>query len=195
MPTVFLRRSVRAAAAPPVHGDEPIQETLALIRAHSTIRFVMLPFILGALAVLAHAFYSAPGIPRHLTAAVALAVAAFACVFETVLSRNLITWWRALRRAPGFDARWEPVVAHRNDQALWSARWALFLPYAVALAFWFDQLVYHLLRRALGVRVQPDLVSWAPALVALALLVLILRQVHGVWQRAEHAGPGAEASS
>lgn len=195
MPTVFPRRPLRTASAPPVPADGPIQETLTLIRSHSTIRFAMLPFILGALAVLAHAFYREPGIPRHLTATVALTVAAFACVFETVLSRNLITWWQALRQTPGFDARWGPVVAHRNDQALWSARWALFLPYAVSLVFWFDQLTYHLLRRALGLRVQPDLVSWLPALVALALLALILRQVRGVWQRAEQAGPKTEASS
>ena len=195
MPKVFPRRPLRAAWARPVHGDEPIQETLALIRAQSTIRFVMLPVILVALAVLAEAFYTKPDIPPLLTAAAALLLSAFACVFETVLSRNLITWWGALRQTPGFDARWRPVVAHRNQRALWFARWALFLPYAISLAFWFDQLAYHLLRRVLGLRVQPDLVSWLPALVALALLAVVLYLVWGVWHRAEQAGLKTEASS
>lgn len=194
MTTAFPRYSVRTGQPAPAPGDEAIKETLALIRAHSTIRFVMLPFILGALAVLAHAFYLEPRMPRSLMAAVALSVSGFACVFEAVLSRNLIRWWRALREMPGFEVRWRPVLAHRNGHALWWARWALFLPYAVSLVFWFDQLAYHLLRRALGPRVQPDLVSWLPALVALALLILILRQVRAVWQRADRPPDGDGAA-
>jgi hypothetical protein len=122
--------------------DDPIKETLALIRAQSTIRFVALPFLFGANGLLARAFFAnGEAVPPLLIAATGLGLGVVAVVVEIVLSRNLLAWWTAL--APLLDAHpaWQPIAAHRDRAALNGVRWALFLPYLVALDFW----LYHCL--------------------------------------------------
>lgn len=124
--------------------DDPIKETLALIRAQSTIRFAALPFLLSANGLLARAFFAnAEGhaLPPLLIAVTGLGLGVVAVIVEIVLSRNLLAWWTALASLLDAHADWRPIAAHRDRAALHWVRWALFLPYLAALNFW----LYHCL--------------------------------------------------
>lgn len=179
----FSLTSMPGQAMPPT---EAVKETFAFIRAHSTIRFVMLPFVFAALALLAEAFYLKSGIPKLLTASAALLLSTLACVLEIVLSRNLIVWWRALERIPDFSRHWPAVGAHRDLKALRWARWALFLPYPFALAFWVDQMAFHLLC-CWGLAAAA---SGVAALLSAVVFAGVTYRAYQVWGHAESgAGP------
>jgi len=125
-----------------VTAGDAIKETLVSIRAHSTIRFVALPFFLGAFALLANGFYASDSLPRLIIVIAAVGLSLFAIVFETVLSRNLVVWYAAIgAELKGTNSPWWMVGAHRNKRSLRAVRWVLFLPYPSALAFWVYQLL------------------------------------------------------
>jgi hypothetical protein len=168
---------------------EVVKETLANIRAHSTIRFVALPFMLGALAVLVNALAHSPSLKREVILAGLLL---FACgaVFEIVLSRNLIVWWQALGTTVRGAAGWAPVGAHRAGGALWAARVALFVPYPAALAYW----VYQWLRNLSSFSPwHADLTRWPAFVAAVAAGLAVTGAAAAVWTGAKAAGEAGAA--
>jgi hypothetical protein len=163
--------------------SEPVKETLSMIRAHSTIRFIALPFFVGAIALLAKAFYDQTAIPKILIVQAGLGLCLVGAAFEIVLSRNLISWWQGLDALFDKAPQWKIVRAHRNNDALWTVRWALFLPYPVTLVFWLDQLLYYILSKS---PIDSPTVLYIVA-IALSLLAggAIVFTAWKVWIKAE----------
>jgi len=128
------------AGRPADATGEAMKEILGNCRHVGTLRFVALPVFLAGTAALARE-YLAPASPaapfsgQLLLAQAGLVLSLVLLVFETVLSFNLIGWWRAFKaRAQGTP--WQGLLAHRNGVLLWLARLALFLPYPLSAAFW-----------------------------------------------------------
>ena len=97
------------------------------------------------------------------------------CLFDIVLSRNLIRMWEAAKKL-AHSAPWNAVFAQRekNDRRhvmLWLVRYTLFLPYALGAGFW-------------SMLIWTD-AAWAGGL-ALLLSVLFAAVV---WWRAHPASP------
>lgn len=165
----------------PDPADEAVRETLAFIRAHSSIRFIALPFFLGAIAALAKVYYDAEPPPSPtLLAATGLLLSLVAGTIEVVLSRNLIAWWRALDRHFASAPHWRLVRAHRDPGALKAARWTLFLPYVAAFVFWLVQLAGCIAPAGRG---------GALLVFALLLALLLCSGAGAVWRRAAQEPP------
>lgn len=171
----------------PVAPDESdaIRETLGFIRAHSSIRFIALPFFLGGIALLVKAFYEPGALPRPVVVAAALGLCAVAMVFEVVLSRNLVAWWTGLEPVLARNPHWKVIASHRHAGALHWVRWALFLPYLVSFAFWLHKAA------RLGLP-APDAVADRQHMAVLAVgvglvCVLICLVVESVWKGATKA--------
>ncbi|MFM2054522.1 MAG: hypothetical protein RL456_2559 [Pseudomonadota bacterium] len=182
-----LSETVPAACPPPcaVHDGaidrrEAIRETLANIRAHSAIRFVALPFVIGALAVLAKTFHEA--VEHRLVMALAgLILALCANIIEIVLSRNLMVWWHELTRLAAHDP-WRAIHAHRDSKtALRCARAAFLAPYVGALGFWLYHVVFLMTRAERGA--QAPVIEGACYLSAVGMLAMALA-AWMVWNRA-----------
>lgn len=147
---------------------EAIRETLQIIRNTSNIRFLALPVFFTSFGVLAKIYLSPDDKlqDKQLIPALGLGMAFAFLAFETVLSRNLIAWWKAIA-AGAAETAWTMTHAHRNEVALWSARLVLFSPYPVALAYWAAKLNWYstgyLLLDALLVSI-PSIVVWCSAL-------------------------------
>jgi hypothetical protein len=122
---------------------EALKETLQGIRHTSTIRFVAMPVFFAALGALVgaqieHGTFRPHGL--HVVALAGLMLSLFFCVFDIVLSRNLIRMWGAAKKLAARPP-WEAVFAQRGrhdrrDVALWAVRITLFLPYAAGAAYW-----------------------------------------------------------
>lgn len=164
----------------PDPADDAVRETLAFIRAHSAIRFIALPFFLGAIAALAKVYYGGSPPSSALVAGTGLALSLVAGTIEVVLSRNLIAWWHALDRHFDSAPHWRLVRAHRAPGALTAARWTLFLPYVAAFVFWVVQLV--------GC-VAPAGRGGAVLVFALLLALLLCSGAGAVWRRAAQEPP------
>lgn len=164
----------------PDPADDAVRETLAFIRAHSAIRFIALPFFLGAIAALAKVYYGGSQPSSALVAGTGLALSLVAGTIEVVLSRNLIAWWHALDRHFDSAPHWRLVRAHRAPGALTAARWTLFLPYVAAFVFWLVQLV--------GC-VAPAGRGGAVLVFALLLALLLCSGAGAVWRRAAQEPP------
>ncbi len=181
----FLSDYVAALPQTRLVAAEAIKETLINIRAHSTIRFVALPFFLGAFALLGKAFYEDLPDPNIVVVLAGVGLAIIAVVFETVLSRNLIAWWSAIAaELRGTTGPWWIIGAHRNGGALWFARLVLFLPYPTALAFWIYQLAnefgsFDCVLGFCGPRVH-GATAWV---LAVAALVVCIAVASIVWAR------------
>lgn len=164
----------------PDPADDAVRETLAFIRAHSAIRFIALPFFLGAIAALAKVYYGGSPPSPALVAGTGLALSLVAGTIEVVLSRNLIAWWRALDRHFASAPHWRLVRAHRDPGALTAARWTLFLPYIAAFVFWLVQLA--------GCIAPPGR-GGALLVFALLLALLLCSGAGAVWRRAAQEPP------
>ena len=123
-------------------SSDSLKETLAGCRQVSGLRFLALPVFVTASAALAKEYLSnsvlAPDkqMPDwNLIPVVGLTLGVVFICFETVLSFNLISWWRALESRTA-QTHWKTVTAHRNRWLLWCARLALFSPYPLAAAYW-----------------------------------------------------------
>ncbi|MBK1688910.1 hypothetical protein CKO37_15560 [Rubrivivax gelatinosus] len=162
-------------------ADDAVRETLAFIRAHSAIRFIALPFFLGAIAALAKVYYDDEPPPSPtLLAATGLLLSLVAGTIEVVLSRNLIAWWHALDRHFARAPHWRLVRAHRDPGALTAARWTLFLPYVAAFVFWLVQLAGCIAPAGRG---------GAVLVFALLLALLLCSGAGAVWRRAAQEPP------
>ena len=162
---------------------EAIKETLSFIRAHSTIRFVALPFFLGASALIANKFLGSNTAPIDLLLATsALGLSVVGAVVEVILSRNLIAWWHALRPLLDANPPWQVVAAHRDGRALKAARWALFAPYPASFCFWLFECVGLVLRAPAGI--APERHRIAVGLIAVTVSLAMCLAANRVWRAA-----------
>lgn len=140
-------------------ANEAVKEMLSSIRQISTTRFVALPVFLGGAAGLAKASRQSPWSEEAFVEWFGLGLSLVGVIFEIVLSRNLICWWKALAsevRTPP----WTMIFAHRSDFALWPVRLALFAPYVATVWYWSQRLF-----TGSG--------QWLPAAVAVAASVWV----------------------
>jgi hypothetical protein len=161
---------------------EPIKETLASTRTHSTIRFVALPFFLAAFGLLAKELSdSVSKVPLMLIALVGIVLSVVSCSLEVVLSRNLIAWYTALDRLKERAPHWGIVSVHRESRAAvqW-VRWALFAPYPLSLWFWLYQVI------SIGVVCNQKLAfhPLSQTLVALIVPACVVAWAHWIWKDA-----------
>lgn len=174
------RFSVAAESASGVSAAEvdALKETLLGVRHTSAIRFVALPIFVAASGALGNTLLEGDSYRMHGFDVIALSglfLSIVFCVFDIVLSRNLIRMWEAVKRL-AHSAPWKAVFAQReqNDRGnvmLWLVRYTLFLPYALGTGFW-------------SLRVWAD-TPWAGG--AALLLSLLFSAV--VWWRAHSASP------
>lgn len=174
----------RAAVPPPPQPvTDAIKETCSFIRAHSSIRFIALPFFLGAIAVLVKTFYDPGDISRSAVALAGLGLSSCALIVEVVLSRNLIAWWAAIDRLIETEPTWAVVRSHRDPRALNAVRWALFVPYVAAFTFWLHKVARLALPAPAGIPdSQHRLVL---AVLALAAGCAVCRAAWSTWERAQ----------
>lgn len=168
------------------NSTDAIKDVLSLIKTQSSIRFVALPFFLGAEAVLAKSYYEAGNVPVLLIAGTALCVCIVAFTIEVVLSRNLIVWWKAIARELPDTGGWSAIVAHRSRPSLWVVRFAFVMPYAAALAFWLHKVLLLTFRAPSTIQqhVHDNAMIGLSTLLAVASCIVAYK----VWREAESNG-------
>lgn len=150
-----------------------ITELLLSVRHISTIRFLALPVFFAAFGALADAYLKAGGTgyaDRALIPWLGAGLALGFAVFETVLSRNLIVWWRSIAELAA-DSAWGQLNSHRSNAALWPVRLTLYAPYPCALAYWL-----HKALACLGTAALP--LALLLALLASGLSALVWWRAH-----------------